>query len=59
VNADGSCPACGRAVDTAAVVTTTHDKELPPVPWHFKLLLGAFAVYLGWRFFEIGAAIFG
>ena len=25
------------------------DGALPPVPWHFKLLVGAVALYLGWR----------
>jgi len=25
-----------------------HD-GLPPVPWHLKLMVGAVAVYLGWR----------
>ena len=35
---EGACPACGR--------------ELAPparTPWHFKLLLAALALYLGWR----------
>jgi hypothetical protein len=25
---------------------------LDPLPWHFKLLLGALAVYLGYRAFQ-------
>lgn len=25
---------------------------LPPVPWHLKLMVGALAVYLGWRAFQ-------
>jgi hypothetical protein len=28
--------------------------ELPPVPWHFKLMLCAVAVYLGYRFMQMG-----
>lgn len=29
------------------------DDETPlPVPWHFKLLVGAIALYLGWRAFQ-------
>ena len=23
-----------------------------PLPWHFKLLVGAIALYLGWRAFQ-------
>jgi hypothetical protein len=62
VRADGSCPACGRQVQRAALATAPRSSgtaakakdELPPVPWHFKAMLGALAVYLGYRFFEIG-----
>ena len=25
------------------------DEDLPPIPWHLKLLAGAVAVYLGYR----------
>ena len=56
VLADGTCPTCGRAVDAGgaheaheAEVSTDDDEGLGPVPWHLKLLLGALAVYLGWR----------
>ncbi|MBM3659494.1 MAG: hypothetical protein FJW95_08305 [Actinobacteria bacterium] len=29
---------------------TASDEETPlPIPWHFKLLVGALALYLGWR----------
>ncbi len=46
---DGSCPTCGR------VVATT-DAEVHPgdagAPWHFKLLVAATAVYLGYRLFQ-------
>ena len=40
---DGACPTCGRIVaepGTAAV---------PKAPWHFKLLVVAVVLYLGWR----------
>ncbi len=30
------------------------DERLPSVPWHFKALVGALAVYLGYRFYEMG-----
>ncbi|MGH9153996.1 MAG: hypothetical protein ACRD03_16780 [Acidimicrobiales bacterium] len=39
----GACPRCGDAVGGP------DEDELPPVPWHFKLLLAATVVYLGWR----------
>ncbi|MBA3653800.1 MAG: hypothetical protein H0W70_06350 [Actinobacteria bacterium] len=35
---DGSCPSCGRQIG-----------DPPSTPWHFKLLMAATAVYLGWR----------
>jgi hypothetical protein len=28
------------------------EEDLPPVPWHLKLLAGAVALYLGWRAFQ-------
>ncbi len=28
------------------------DETPLPVPWHFKLLVGALALYLGWRAFQ-------
>jgi hypothetical protein len=54
VLADGTCPTCGRAVDPGAAheapaASAEEDEGLGPVPWHLKLLLGALAVYLGWR----------
>ena len=37
---EDECPACGRILV---------DQELPPVPWHFKFLVVATVLYLGWR----------
>jgi hypothetical protein len=34
----GACPECGTVIG-----------EPPKVPWHFKLLVLALVVYLGWR----------
>lgn len=34
----GECPVCGRVIGT-----------VEKAPWHFKVLVGAAAVYLGWR----------
>lgn len=64
VRADGTCPRCGRAIEqavgdagtgatTEVGVSTGPDEEpLDPLPWHFKLLLGAIALYLGYRAFQ-------
>ena len=64
VGADGSCPTCGRAVEPGRARLATeapagtvggpaaHDEALDPLPWHFKALLGAFALYLGYRAFQ-------
>lgn len=38
MSADGSCPTCGRQLAAPA-----------KAPWHFKLLMVALALYLGWR----------
>jgi hypothetical protein len=46
LNADGSCPACGRVVADPSVATTT---EREKAPWHFKLLVAATVIYLAWR----------
>jgi len=51
VNSDGTCPECGRGVDPGGATVAT-DEDLPRVPWHLKLLLGALAVYLGYRVWE-------
>ena len=39
----GECPACGSTVREVA------EHAAPPVPWHFKLLLVALVLYLGYR----------
>jgi hypothetical protein len=35
------CPSCGRVVEPA--------EDEPGTPWHFKLLLAATVLYLGYR----------
>ena len=60
VRADGTCPDCGRAVDPgrahagvpAPADVSADEEELPPVPWHLKLLAAAVAIYLGYRAFQ-------
>lgn len=51
MNDDGTCPSCGRVVEEPKVTDGTEDED--KAPWHFKLLVGALVVYLGWRFFQI------
>jgi len=36
---------------TPPAPTAAEDAPLP-IPWHFKLLVGAIALYLGWRAFQ-------
>ena len=55
----GTCPVCGNGVEhgpapTNTATAATKDDTLPPVPWHFKLMLAAVATYLGYRFFQMG-----
>lgn len=53
----GRCPSCGRPAHTARSSSDPGlepagagwDKEEPRLPWHFWLLVGSAAIYLGWR----------
>ncbi len=48
VHADGTCPTCGAAVEPGHA----HDRRgsrLRALPWHTKLLLIVFAIYLLFR----------
>jgi rRNA maturation protein Nop10 len=47
LHADGTCPSCGNQVAEPAPAA-----PVPKAPWHFKLLLGATVLYLGWRLVE-------
>ena len=53
---DGTCPDCGRTVGEEGVrpvaAATAPEPDAPPAPWHFKLLVVAVVVYLGWRLVE-------
>ena len=55
MNPDGSCPSCGRVLVEPAAVAT----ETPRAPWHFKVLVAAVVVYLGWRLVQLIAWIVG
>jgi hypothetical protein len=58
---DGSCPDCGVVLDKPTGPTITAKdlnlKELAgeegKVPWHFKLMIVALALYLGWRLIQL------
>lgn len=68
VTSEGTCPTCGLALDAsevasaAAVRESTADKRptvaavgvdrTTRVPWHFWLMVGALALYLGWRLIQ-------
>ena len=43
--ADGGCPTCDGAVDTADLKI----KAPTRAPWHFWLMVVALVAYLGWR----------
>jgi len=68
MNADGSCPSCGRVLEEPKVASTITAKNLDikklakgddgdddggKAPWHFKLLIVILAVYLTWRFYQL------
>lgn len=54
MNDDGTCPRCGDQVEEAHIsdddAATSDDEK---VPWHFKLLVVAVVVYLGWRVVQL------
>ena len=60
--ADGTCPTCGRKLAGSSVPAAAAAdprkvdlKELAgedKMPWHFKLLVVAIVLYLGWRAFQ-------
>ena len=57
---DGTCPTCGRRVATPehpvdAASLDLHELagEKAKVPWHFKLMVVALVIYLGWRFVQL------
>ncbi|HVM40179.1 MAG TPA: hypothetical protein VM618_05280 [Acidimicrobiia bacterium] len=50
VAVDGRCTTCGTPVDPGGLADGTGDSEgLPPVPWHLKLVVASFLVYLAFR----------
>jgi hypothetical protein len=68
MNADGTCPTCGRVVEApqpASTVTarTLNLKKLAAgadgdgddaaAPWHFKLLVVLLTLYMTWRIVDL------
>ena len=68
MNADGTCPKCGRVVEPPMVASTLTARTLNlkklaagadgnlddvKAPWHFKLLMVLLAAYLGWRIVDL------
>jgi hypothetical protein len=41
---DGACPTCGRILSKPGEA-----EQAQRAPWHFKLLVAAVVLYLGWR----------
>ena len=68
MNADGTCPTCGRVVEapTPASTVTARNLDLKKLaagadgdvddmkaPWHFKLLMVLLVLYLTWRIVDL------
>jgi len=61
MNADGTCPTCGRVVEAPEVKhLTAKNLDLHELagddakaPWHFKLLIVLLTLYLGWRIVQL------
>lgn len=52
MNADGTCPSCGRDVD-GSTERARDAADAERTPWHFKLLVAALIAYLGWRVVDL------
>lgn len=51
---EGRCPTCGADLGEAER-RRREVLEEETTPWHFKLLVVALVLYLGWRFVELFA----
>jgi len=54
---DGACPTCGAALESPPSPPRpdgmrTEAEARPRAPWHFKMLLVATVVYLGYRLYQ-------
>jgi hypothetical protein len=55
---DGNCPTCGTQLERPNPPASNSgsgsapDEDKPSAPWHFKLLLVALVLYLGYRAYQ-------
>lgn len=52
LEADGTCPTCGRQVAAPVEAVSSEEPSSSGAPWHFKLLIAVTAVYLSYRLFQ-------
>lgn len=57
LSAEGACPTCGRDLAADGAEDGAPQEKLrrfsdEPAPWHFKVLVGALSVYLGYRLLQ-------
>jgi hypothetical protein len=56
LSADGDCPNGHHVEDVSEGKPEKLNKfRDEPTPWHFKVLLVAVAIYLSWRFVQMGS----
>ncbi len=53
MNDDGTCPKCGEQVTEPGEHDSGAGSDDEKAPWHFKLMVAALAVYLGWRVIDL------
>jgi len=53
MNDDGTCPKCGATIEDGHDHEGDEAADDEKAPWHFKLLVVAMVVYLGWRFVQL------
>lgn len=52
---DGTCPKCRTQLDDPVAIAEAKQvvaqarADAPRIPWHFWVMVGATAIYLGWR----------
>ena len=50
---DGTCPQCGAELRNPAGIDRIDADGTAKAPWHFKLLVVAVVLYLGWRLIQM------
>ena len=49
---EGECPTCGAVLGPPASKPDVDPHPVPTVPWHFKMMLVALIIYLGYRAYQ-------